>query len=61
MQDQRKDVTEALVQFFVEYDFTALALGVFADESNDLLTRMMGVKCFKSLFVLTTQSKLATK
>ena len=61
MQDQRKDVTEALVQFFVEYDFSALALGVFADDTNDILTRMMGIKCFKSLFVLTNQSKLATK
>ena len=40
---------------------TRLALGVFAEEENDLLTRLMAIKMFKSLFVLTNQSTLMTK
>ena len=57
MQDQRKDVTEIIVKFFIENNMTNLSLGVFAEEKNDLLTRLMGLKLFKSLFVLTGQSK----
>ena len=57
MQDQRKDVTEVIVQFFCEFNMCKLSLGVFAEEKNDLLTRLMGLKLFKSLFVLTGQNK----
>ena len=61
MQDQRKDVTEVLVQFFQDHDMTRLCLGVFAEERNGLLTRLMGLKMFKSLFVLKDQSKDVAK
>ena len=53
MQDQRKDVTEQVVKFLVDHDMSSLALGIFADDRNDLLTRLMGLKFFKSLFVLS--------
>ena len=53
IQDQRKDVTEIMVKYFCEYNMARLSLGVFSEEENDLLTRLMGLKLFKSLFVLT--------
>ena len=54
-------MTEVVVQFLTQCDMTRLSLGVFADEDNDLLTRLMGLKFFKSLFVLAGQSKDITK
>ena len=56
VQDQRKEVTQVMATFLCENDFSRLALGVFADEENDLLTRLMALKLFKSMFVLTNQS-----
>ena len=38
-----------------------LSLGVFSEPENDLLTRLMALKLFKSLFVLTAKSKEVTK
>ena len=54
LQDQRKDVTEKVLDFLTQFDLSRLSLGVFANDHNDLLTRLMGLKFYKSLFVVAS-------
>ncbi len=46
-----------MLEFIKEFRLGELALGVFQEESNLTLTRLMAIKFFKSLFVLTRDDK----
>jgi len=47
-----------MVQFIKEFNLTRISLGVFYEEKNSILTRMMALKFFKSLFALDDKELL---
>ena len=57
MADPRQGITPTMLEFIKEFRLGELALGVFQEESNLTLTRLMAIKFFKSLFVLTKDDK----
>lgn len=55
--DPRKGITAVLLEFIKELELPKIALGVFAEESNDTYTRLMAMKFFKSLLYLAHKNK----
>lgn len=56
--EPRTGVTQVMIQFIKEFNLTRIALGVFYEEKNSSLTRMMALKFFKSLFALDDKDLL---
>ena len=57
MTDPRQGITTYMLEFLKEYKLGNIALSVFQEETNATLTRLMAIKFFKSLFILTNDDK----